>query len=210
MSCSCYTKSMFTTQLVQAKYTFITLQPILVVPPIITPEEPNTSSDLNLITPYYGMMDKIEKLYGQPLAGKKYQLIPTDYAQFIELYDLVKMLIARTTDNNMLLLLKLAGETLEGAVNSTNLYGQTLALNIDKINLNNKVEEILSGKNEKVVEVPSETTGHLSITQTFTLAPVFNYYILIFGIPVYGVGFDPSKISFLVGVLTDLGINPYK
>ena len=95
-------------------------------------------------------------------------------------------------------------------MNSTNLYGQTLSLQIDKINLQNRVDDILSNKNERVVEIPSETQGHLSITQTFTLAPVFNYYILIFGIPVYGVGFDPSKISFLVGVLTTLGINPYK
>ena len=209
MACNCYTKSMFTTQLVQSRHVFVTLQPtVIVTPPPPPPISGN--SDLDLLTPYFSMVDKVERLYGKPMADRRYQSIPTDYAQFIELYDLLISITTKTSDSNMLLLLKLAIDALEGAVNSTNLYGQTLSLQIDKINLQNRLDDILSNKNERVVEIPSETQGHLSITQTFTLAPVFNYYILIFGIPVYGVGFDPSKISFLVGVLTTLGINPYK
>jgi hypothetical protein len=203
MACNCYTKSMFTSQLVQAKYTFVTIPP--------PPQVNNTSTaDLNLITPYYGDFDYVEKAYGQPLANRKYQLVPTDYARFIELYNLIVDISAKTTNPNMLLLLKLSIDALEGATNAYNLYGQTLALQVDKINLQNRFNDVLSNKNEQVTEIPSQTQGHLAITQTFTLAPVFNYYILIFGIPVYGVGFDPSKISFLVGVLSTMGINPYK
>lgn len=204
MACNCYTKSMFTSQLVQAKYTFITIPP----PPTI--ENNNTSTDLNLLTPYYGDLDYVEKAYGHPLAVRNYQVIPTDYERFIELYNLLIAISEKTTNPNMLLLLKLSVDALEGATNAYNLYGQTLALHIDKINLQNRLADVLSNKNEQVTEIPSQTQGHLAITQTFTLAPVFNYYILIFGIPVYGVGFDPSKISFLVGVLSSMGINPYK
>jgi hypothetical protein len=194
---------MFTSQLVQAKYTFVTIPP----PPKID----NTSTvDLNLITPYYGDFDYVEKAYGQPLANRNYQIVPTDYARFIELYNLIVDISAKTTNPNMLLLLKLSIDALEGATNAYNLYGQTLALQVDKINIQNRFNEVLSNKNERPAEIPSQTQGQLAITQTFTLAPVFNYYILIFGIPVYGVGFDPSKISFLVGVLSSMGINPYK
>jgi len=205
MACNCYTKSMFSSQLVQAKYTFIT------IPPPQQPTTPiNTSNDLNLLTPYYGDLDYVEKAYGQPLADRNYQLVPTDYERFIELYNLLIAISEKTTNPNMLLLLKLSVDALEGAVNAYNLYGQTLSLQIDKINIQNRLADVLSNKNEQIAEIPSQTQGQLSITQTFTLAPVFNYYILIFGIPVYGVGFDPSKISFLVGVLSSMGINPYK
>ena len=205
MACNCYTKSMFSSQLVQAKYTFVT------IPPPQQPTPPiNTSNDLNLITPYFGELDYIEKAYGNPLADRKYQIVPTDYARFIDLYNLLVDLTSKTSNENLQLLLKLAMDALEGATNAYNLYGQTLALQVDKINIQNRLADVLSNKNDTIVEIPSQTQGQLAITQTFTLAPVFNYYILIFGIHVYGVGFDPSKISFLVGVLSSMGINPYK
>jgi len=192
---------MFTSQLVQAKYTFITIPP---VPPLVV------SNDLNLIAPYHAHLDYVEKAYGQPLADRNYQLVSTDYARFIELYNLLVNISSQTTNPDMILLLKLSIDALEGAVNAYNLYGQTLSLQVDKINIQNRLADVLSNKNEQVTNIPSQTQGQLAITQTFTLAPVFNYYILIFGIPIYGVGFDPSKISFLVGVLSSMGINPYK
>jgi hypothetical protein len=67
----------------------------------------------------------------------------------------------------------------------------------------------LTGKNEKVVEM-AQASGQLNITKSFKLAPVFNYYIIIYGMPAYGVGFDPVKINFLVDILKSKGINPYK
>jgi len=200
MPCACYTKSIFTTQLIEAKHLFVSI-------PVIGA---NATTDLNIITPYYDFVDKVEKLYGEPMADRNYQRIPTNYAQFLELYNILVKLTTQTENPNLLLLLKLAVDALEGAINTTNLYGQTLALEVDKINLQKRVTDILSNKNEQVVEIPSLTQGQLAVTQTFTLAPVFNYYILIFGIPAYGVGFDPSKISFLADVLTNMGINPYK
>ena len=82
---------MFSSQLVQAKYTFITIPP----PPTI--ENNNTSTDLNLLTPYYGDLDYVEKAYGHPLAVRNYQVIPTDYERFIELYNLLIAISEKTT-----------------------------------------------------------------------------------------------------------------
>jgi len=31
----------------------------------------------------------------------------------------------------------------------------------------------------------------------------------VYGVPVYGAGFDPIRISFLAEILTSLSINPY-
>jgi hypothetical protein len=50
----------------------------------------------------------------------------------------------------------------------------------------------------------------LNITKSFKLASVFNNYILIYGLPKYGVGFDPAKIAFLADLLKKKGIDPYK
>jgi hypothetical protein len=71
------------------------------------------------------------------------------------------------------------------------------------------VNDILSNKNEKFVEVAT-ATGQLTIVKTFKLAAVFNYYIIIYGMPAYGVGFDPTKINFLVTILEGLGVDPFK
>ena len=53
-------------------------------------------------------------------------------------------------------------------------------------------------------------TGQLAITKTFKLANVFNCYLIIYGMPAPGVGFDPVKINFLVKILKQNGIDPYK
>jgi hypothetical protein len=60
-----------------------------------------------------------------------------------------------------------------------------------------------------LVEVVT-STGQLSVNKTFKLAPVFNLYILIYGMPEFGVGFDQIKISYLIDILKQNGIDPYK
>jgi len=98
---------------------------------------------------------------------------------------------------------------LQGAINAYALYGTNIALTIDKVGLKKTIEDILSGKNEKFIEM-AQATGQLVITKTFKLAPLFNYYIIVYGMPAFGVGFDPIKIKFLTDVLVKNGINPYK
>ena len=105
-------------------------------------------------------------------------------------------------------MVKFAQDTLIGAINSYTLYGNNIVLQLDKTNLEQRVQDILSNKNQRVVEI-ANASGQLTITKTFKLAPIFNYYILIFGMPAFGVGFDPNKVGFLLDILNQNNISPY-
>ena len=141
------------------------------------------------------------------MAEKLYENIPNDYNAYILLYVQVQLMMKQVTDYRLLILLKLAQEALKGAINSYALYGTTITLTYDKNNLQKTIADILSGKNNNCV---ASATGNLSITKTFKLANVFNAYLIIYGMPSFGVGFDPIKINFLVDVLKQNGIEPYK
>jgi len=168
------------------------------------------SNDFSVITTsYYNTLQKIHDFYGLQMANRTYFNIPNDYDQYVQLYVILQQIQIKTKNSSLLLLLKIAEDTLVGAINSYTLYGENLVLNVDKSGLQQKINDILSNKNEKFVEVAA-ATGQLAISKTFKLAPVFNYYIIIYGMPAFGVGFDPAKINFLVNMLQQHGINPFK
>lgn len=149
----------------------------------------------------------IELNYGQPMSNKNYEAIPSDYNKYIELYALIYSILQNTDDPKLMVLLKITNEALQGAINAYTIYGDNLAFKLSNLNLQKQIDDILSKKNEHVV---ASASGQLSVTKKFTLAPVFNYYIVLYGMPIFGIGFDPLKINFLVGLLTRIGINPYK
>ena len=93
-------------------------------------------------------------------------------------------------------------------MNSYTIYGENVLLRVDKTTLENSVSELLNKVNVESVN-DGETTSTLSLTRSFRLAAVYNYYIMIYGMPASGAGFDPVKISFLVDILTEKGIDPY-
>jgi len=150
----------------------------------------------------------ISDFYGNNLASKNYENIPNDYNSFVGFYVTLQKVITRTMNPQLRLLFKLAQDTLVGAINSYTIYGDNLILRLDKTNLQNKVNEILSNKNEKLIELPN-ASGQLNVKKSFKLAAVFNNYILVYGCPAYGAGFDPAKINFLADLLRKRGINPY-
>ena len=121
----------------------------------------------------------IETLYGSRMAAKVYEQIPNDYNQYIQLYVKVRKIQDKIKEPKLLVLLKLAEEALVGAINSYAIYGSNVALTLDKVGLNKTIDDILSNKNEKLIEM-ANATGQLTITKTFKLAPVFNYYIVIY------------------------------
>lgn len=161
-----------------------------------------------LTTSYVNSLNTISKLYGENMANKNYESIPNSYQQYLELYMVLQQIQSKIKNKNLLLLLKLTQETLVGAINSYTIYGDNVVLRLDKTYLQGQIDTILSQQNQRVVELAT-STGQLTITKTFKLAAVFNYYILIYGMPAYGVGFDPAKISYLVDILTKRGIDPY-
>jgi hypothetical protein len=121
----------------------------------------------------------------------------------------MQKIILKTSSPQLKLLFRIAQDALIGAINSYTIYGDNLLLKLDKTNLQNKINDILSNKNEKLVEL-ANTSGQLTLKKTFKLAAVFNNYILIYGCPAYGVGFDPAKIDFLANILRKMGINPFR
>jgi hypothetical protein len=142
------------------------------------------------------------------MASKEYESIPNNYDQYIQLHESLQALQAETTNNDLTLLLQIAEHTLVGAVNSYTIYGENVLLQVDKTTLENRVSELLNKVNVENV-TDGETTSNLSLTRSFRLAAVYNYYIMIYGMPASGTGFDPVKISFLVDILTEKGIDPY-
>ena len=169
-----------------------------------------TSSDVLdfLTSSYLSILRIIETQYGANMANKTYENIPSNYNNYTDLVANLKIIQTKTTNSTLTLLLKIAEDTLVGAVNSYTLYGDNLILQVDKSNLEKRVNDILTDKNTKLVE-NTFSYSNMSVQKTFKLAAVFNYYIMIYGLPVQGVGFDPVKISFLVNILTEKGIDPY-
>lgn len=168
-----------------------------------------SSGEVDLIsTAYYDILRIIESMYGANMASKNYEDIPNNYDQYIQLYESLQTLQAQTTNNDISLLLQIAEHTLVGAVNSYTIYGENVLLRVDKTTLETRVSELLNRVNVENVN-DAETDSNLGVVRSFRLAPVYNYYIMIYGMPASGVGFDPVKLSFLVDILTEKGIDPY-
>jgi hypothetical protein len=148
----------------------------------------------------------IETKYTSNLAGKTYSRIPQDYLDFAGLYAKVAKLALITTDANLSLLLKITEEGLQGAMNALGLSVDLIQSNLAQIELQNLVNQYQSQAN---ITDTLSNGGQLSITQTFTLVPVYSYYVLLYGLPAYGQGFDPVKVAYLVQVLENFGIAPY-
>jgi hypothetical protein len=204
---SAYSKSLFTNNTVFSN-TRSLINPIsfaIAVQTIGT----GTSQELDFLTQYYmDIIRLIQTDYSSKIANQTYEAIPTDYSQYTNLVKEVQDMRSKTTNASVLLLLQIAEDTLRGAFNSLSLYGDNLLLQLDKADLQKQVADILSDKNVTSIQ-SSMSTNNMTLTQSFQLAPVFNYYIRIYGAPLQGQGFDPVKIAFLIYTLQENGVDPY-
>ena len=114
------------------------------------------------------------------MASKNYEAIPNNYDHYAQLQEGLHELQAQTTDPDITLLLQIAEHTLTGAINSYTIYGENILLRVDKTTLENSVSELLNEVNVETVN-DGETTSSLSLTRSFRLAAVYNYYIMIYG-----------------------------
>jgi len=153
------------------------------------------------------VLDEIDTRYTSNIANQQYQLIPTDLERYLVLHNTVYDTQLRQTNTNIVKLFKITNDGLHGSINTYALYTSNIQLSLNSILLQKKIEEILSGKNEQ--QAMSNTSGQFTATQTFVLAPLFSYYIVMYGMPAYGVGFDPVKLSIISNILTENGIDPY-
>lgn len=152
-------------------------------------------------------LNTIELSYARNMQNKAYAKIPTDLNAYLSLLNTVSNLQRTASNVNLALLFKLVQESLTSAINGYSLYYQNTELNVQNILLQTSVNDILSNKNEK--NAIATTSGQLSITKTFTMAPLFSYYIMLYGVPAFGVGFDPNKLSTLLMIFSANGLNPY-
>lgn len=163
---------------------------------------------VNIKDNYLTLLQKIHDDYGLHAASRNYELISIDNTLYIELYDQISTLISSITDNALGLLLTLSKETLITAFHSVSLHTGNITLQIEKNILQQKVNDLISQSNSEIIQ-NATTSGQFGIVRNFQLAPVYNYYIQVYGVPIYGAGFDPIRISFLAEILTTLSINPY-
>lgn len=152
----------------------------------------DTSTDF--ITPeQVRNLEDILNLYCTPLSQKQWEKINTDENLYLE--TLGKLLSVDLNEPQLKLLLSISEDALTGSVNSIPTYTKLIYNELKKYELNAEISDILSNKN--VESVLSLAVGNLQFVKTMTLPPLFSRYITIYGMPKFGVGFDPLKIAFI-------------
>jgi len=175
---------------------------------LVNPVSTSSQQELQFGADLTSALNIIQNQYVSKEALKKYLEIPELMSQYLHLNDTMTASIGRQRNTNLRLLFQIANDGLLGALNSKTLNADNVDLNFQKLMLNKKVDDILSGKND--VKALGDTSGEISITKTFKLAPLYSYYIYLYGMPDYGVGFNAAKLSLLVAIMNKYGINPYK
>lgn len=174
---------------------------------LVNPVSTSSQQELQFGADLTSALNIIQNQYVSKEALKKYLEIPELMSQYLHLNDTMTASIGKQRNTNLRLLFKIANDGLLGALNSKTLNADNVDLNFQVLMLNKKVDDILSGKNE--VKALGDTSGEISITKTFKLAPLYSYYIYLYGMPEYGVGFNAAKLSLLVAIMNKYGINPY-
>ena len=196
-------KSIFTTKVTHCKESRSLIDPI----DYRVSSEISGTQDI-ISTTFANVLSLIETLYSSNAASKNYENISNSYNQFSSLMTIVKEEIAKNTNDDIAVLLRIAEDTLESSVNLYTLYGESILLQVDRATLESKVQDLINAVNVEEVSTTTNTSS-MSLTQTLKLANVFNYYIMIYGMPSMGEGFDPVKVAYLVDILSSNGIDPY-
>ena len=151
---------------------------------------------------------RIEQFYTSQLANKTYENIPTSFTDYLQLFNVVHLAQEKYAANAPLaLLFKITEEGLTGAMNAYGLNTLNIELTIENTYLQGVLEEIINGVN--VTKAFDLNTGTMAMSRKFELAPLFQYYIKIYGLPDPGIGFDPVKLNIILKALERNGINPY-
>ena len=132
----------------------------------------------------------LEKKYTEPLASKNYQNIKCNLLEYSELYSYISKIELNSKQKNMKLLFKISLQGLAGAIHAFDLNKKNVELNVENLVLKNKLETVLCGKNQKEAK---DANANISLVKTFTLAPLYSYYIILFGQPEQG--FEHDKLN---------------
>jgi hypothetical protein len=150
----------------------------------------------------------IQQLYTGPLATKQYENIPVDFTQYLKLREVARLAtIKYHTIPALSVLFQITTDGITGAINAFGLNTLATELQVQNLYLQGTINEIVGGVN--VQTAFNDTQGTLSMKQTLQLAPLFRYYISLYGLPEPGVGFDPAKLATVLTALENSGIDPY-
>ena len=150
----------------------------------------------------------IQTLYTANLADKKYTDIPVDFTQYLKLREIANNAITKYDDVPVLaILFRITVDGITGAINAYGLNTLNTETQIQNLYLQTTLQEVINGVN--VTKAFDETSGTLSMKQNFQLAPLFRYYIRLYGLPEPGVGFDPTKLALILTAMENSGIDPY-
>jgi len=138
-------------------------------------------------------LNDIFNSYTLLLANKSFESIPNNYTKYKDI--LTKLKSIQIADPNLELLVKIAENSLKGSMNVNSIYTSYAYNEIKVALLNKRIREILSDKNTQ--QTANNVSGQFTATQNFTMAPIFSYYIYLYGLPEFGVGFDHAKMAFL-------------
>jgi len=174
---------------------------------VINPIETASAQDLQFDRDLIRTLKKIELDYVKNMAERKYLQISQDMDKYLTLDYQVGLNLATAKNSNVKLLLEIARDGLTGALHSRTLNTDVTELTIKNTILEKRIEDILSGKNE--VSAMDDTCGEFVITKTFKLAPLYSYYIMLYGLPAFGIGFDPAKLTLVADILRRYCIEPF-
>jgi len=132
------------------------------------------------------------------------------YDEYIDLLNILSNLEVKTKNTNIYLLLKITEYGLNAMITALGIKKENIESNIRNMILQNKIDSILSTKNENISITLSETDmNKYQFKKKFTLSPLFSYYISFFGIPEEGLGFDITKLQLIKTILETNFIQPY-
>lgn len=140
----------------------------------------------------FATLQTIHDSYSALLATKNYESVPNNNVSYMTLLASLKSI--NVDDSRLRLLVNIAQDSLNGAILVNDVYSKFAFNEIKIALLNKRIKEILTQANETQ---SSEASGQIQITQFIKLSPIYNYYVFLYGMPLYGVGFDPQKLSFL-------------
>ena len=173
---------------------------------LIDPVNTNSKQDVQFSATLVDTLTKIENNYVYKMALRDYSNIPNDMFGYLTLNDIMINTINAQKNTNLKLLLQIASDGLTGALNSKTLSAENAELEINIALLQKKIDDILSGKNE-IKAMHGDTCGEFVIAKTFKLAPLYSYYIHLYGMPAFGVGFDAKKLQLVKAILAKYGIS---
>ncbi len=174
---------------------------------LINPVSTNSVQELQFGPAIVNAFNTIQTNYVGLMSNRKYLDINDNVSAYLALFNTMTTALSTQKNTNLKLLMQIATDGMTGALHSKTLSSDNTDLNMQVLLLNKKNDDILSGKNE--VTALGNTSGEFVISKTFKLAPLYSYYIYLYGLPAFGVGFETAKLSLVATILTKYGINPY-